>query len=425
MVKNILSGGGISSPRRVLLIGAGIGQVELAHKIKKRGNFLITVTLEGNCPVIGIADKVCYENVFNLDAVLEIAKQERVDAVVSDQNDLMMPTVAYVAEHLGLPGNTFEQLQNYCDKNRFRGNCDRLGIKVPHHAAVHSEEENPLQGVAFPWMVKPADSQSSVGVCRVDNEDEYKAAVKEALRLSRHKEAIVEQFVRGSEIVSEGFIYHGRYYNLGYADRKYFELESLFIPSKTLFPSDAKDSVKQRIFDAEQKMASDIKPSFAIVHSEYLYDEKADEVYVVESALRGGGVYISSHLVPLYTGIDINELYLDCALCCERSVDEYLSQIAPKASGYVCFCLPEGEVASIEGVETIKRMPWVAKADIDNIKIGDKPQRVTHKGQRLGPVIVFGNDKDDLLEHISIIQNTLRIGVRNSSGQYVGIDWGE
>ena len=416
--------GGYSS-RRVLLIGAGIGQVELAHKIKNRGHYLITVTLEGNCPVIDIADKVYYENVFNLEGVLEIAKREKVDTVVSDQNDLMMPTVAYVAENLGLPGNTFEQLQNYCDKNKFRGNCDRLGIQVPKHAAVRTESEMPLSGIPFPWMVKPADSQSSVGVCRVDNKEEYKEAVKEALRLSRHKEAIVEQYIKGREIVAEGFIYEGRYYNLGYADRKYFELNSLFIPSKTIFPSDVSDSVKQRIFNAEQKMASDIKPSFAIVHSEYLYDEQADEVYVVESALRGGGVYISSHLVPLYSGIDINELYLDCALGCEKGVDLYLSNITPKASAYICFCLPEGEVASIDGVEAIKKLPWVAKADIDNIKVGDKPQRVTHKGQRLGPIVVSGKDKEELLNHIKTIQDTLKIIIRNPSGQSAGIDWGD
>lgn len=421
---NMKIGGGVLQ-KRILLIGAGIGQVVLAHKIKERGHYLITVTQKGNFPVIDIADKVCYENVFNLDAVLEIAKQERVDAVVSDQNDLMMPTVAYVAEHLGLPGNTFDQLQNYCDKNRFRENCDRLDIKVPRHAAVHSEEEMPLLGIAFPWMVKPADSQSSVGVCRVDNEDEYRAAVKEALRLSLHKEAIVEQFVKGREMVAEGFIYKGRYYNLGYADRKYFDLNALFIPSKTLFPSDATESVKRRIFDAEQKMAADIKPSFAIVHSEYLYDENADEVYVVESALRGGGVYISSHLVPLYTGIDVNELYLDCALGREKNVEDCLSQIEPKASGYVCFFLPEGEVVSVEGVETVKEMPWVAKADIDNIKVGDRPQRVTHKGQRLGPIIVSGKDKEDLLDHIKTIQDALKIEVINPSGQLAGINWGE
>ena len=87
--------------KKILIIGAGIGQVFIAKKIKARGYYLITVTQKGNYPVIGIADKVYYENVFNKEAVLEIARNEQVNGVISDQNDMMMPVVAYVAEHLG------------------------------------------------------------------------------------------------------------------------------------------------------------------------------------------------------------------------------------------------------------------------------------------------------------------------------------
>ena len=108
--------------KRVLIVGAGIGQVFLARKIKALGHYLVTVTLPGNQPVIDIADKVRYENVFNKEGVLAIAREEKVDAVISDQNDMMMPTVAYVAEHMGLPGNGIKVVHDYCDKNAFRDN---------------------------------------------------------------------------------------------------------------------------------------------------------------------------------------------------------------------------------------------------------------------------------------------------------------
>ena len=106
--------------KKILVVGAGIGQLYLAKKIKDRGDFLITVTLPGNQPVIDIADKVCYEDVFNKEGVLQIAKRERIDAVISDQNDMMMPTVSFVAEHMGLPGNSTTVINAYCNKNTFR-----------------------------------------------------------------------------------------------------------------------------------------------------------------------------------------------------------------------------------------------------------------------------------------------------------------
>ena len=92
------------------------------------------------------------------------------------------------------------------------------------------------------------------------------------------------------------------------ADRKYFELEGLFIPSQTLFPSVISQDVLCQISEYEKKMAAYVQPEFAIVHSEYLYNPLSEQVCIVESALRGGGVYISSQLVPLYCGLDIKEV---------------------------------------------------------------------------------------------------------------------
>lgn len=155
--------------KRVLIIGAGIGQLFLARKIKARGHFLLTVTLPGNQPVIEIADKVYYVDVFDKEGVLQVAKDENIDAVISDQNDLMMPTVAYVAEKMGLPGLRITQVDAFCNKNHYRDNCDKLGIPVPRHIEVKTVEiPNEFDSIAFPWIVKPADSQSSVGVAKVN-----------------------------------------------------------------------------------------------------------------------------------------------------------------------------------------------------------------------------------------------------------------
>ncbi len=99
------------------MIGAGIGQFYMAQKIKSRGYYLIVVTMPGDYPVIDIADKVCYVNVFDKDAVLAVVRENDIDAVISDQNDTMMPTVAYVAENLGLPGNDSRIVNSYCNKN--------------------------------------------------------------------------------------------------------------------------------------------------------------------------------------------------------------------------------------------------------------------------------------------------------------------
>lgn len=410
--------------KKILIIGAGIGQVFIAKKIKARGYYLITVTQKGNYPVIGIADKVYYENVFNKEAVLEIARNEQVNGVISDQNDMMMPVVAYVAEHLGLPGNCTNVVNAYCNKNVFRDNCDKVGVPVPCHCSVSKVEiPSAMEGVPFPWVVKPADSQSSVGVAKVNNEAEYISAVKNAIEVSKTNTAIVEQFFQGQELVAEGFIYKGKYYNLGFADRKYFELEGLFIPSQTLFPSVISQDVLCQISEYEKKMAAYVQPEFAIVHSEYLYNPLSEQVCIVESALRGGGVYISSHLVPLYCGIDINEVLLDCVLGKEVDMTSVLSMVNYKASGYVCFYLPEGQVKSISGFDEVKKMECVKMMEASSIIVGMKTPKLTHKGQRLGPIIVEADNRSQLEKNIMNIQATLKVIVDSAVNGMGRIKW--
>lgn len=410
--------------KKILIIGAGVGQVFLAKKIKSRGYYLIAVTQEGNYPVIDIADKVYYENVFNKEAVLEIASREQVDGVISDQNDMMMPIVAYVAEHLGLPGNNTSVVNAYCNKNVFRDNCDKVGVPVPKHSSV-SKIEIPeiMKDVPFPWVVKPADAQSSVGVTKVNNVTEYLAAVKYAIEVSKTDTAIVEQFFQGKELVAEGFIYNGKYFNLGFADRKYFDLDGLFIPSQTLFPSAIPQNVLDQIMEYEEKMVAYVQPNFAIVHSEYLYNADLDEICIVESALRGGGVYISSHLIPLYCGIDINDVLLDCVVGKEVDVLTILSKAKYKASGYICFYLPEGHVKVIRGLEEVANMDCVKMMELNSISVGEKTSKLIHKGQRLGPILVGTENRMALEKAINKIQSTLLMNVESISGEIKGINW--
>lgn len=404
--------------KKVLVIGAGIGQYYIAKKIKERGDYLVTVTLPGKQPVIDIADKVCYENVFDKEGVLAIARREDIDAVISDQNDLMMPTVAYVAEHMGLPGNSSSVIDSYCNKNHYRDNCDFLGIPVPRHTSVISPElPEGMRDVSFPWVVKPADSQSSVGVSKVSNTDEYKVAIVEALAHSKTHSAIVEEFFSGQELVAEGFIYKGRYYNLGFADRRYFKLKNLFIPSQTLFPSLVPKEVLDKITMCEEKMAEYIKPEFAIVHSEYLYNPASGEYKVVESALRGGGVYISSHLVPLYSGIDINDVLLDCIEGKDIDMNSILSKRNNRAAGYICFYLPAGKVVSVSGIEDCRKMECIKMMEVADIHVNMLAPPLTHKGQRLGPILLDASSREELEENIKKVQYSLRVEVLGEDGE--------
>jgi len=336
----------------------------------------------------------------------------------------MMPTVAYVAERLGVPGNKFETVMSYCNKNMFRSLCDKAGVPCPKHIAVNSTVFNAEKFKSpLPWIVKPADSQSSIGIKKIESVEELKPALEEALSKSPTHTAIIEEFFKGKELVCEGFINKGKFYLLAFGDRRYFDLKDVMIPSQTLFPSTIRQDIQDKILGYEQALAQMTKPAFAIVHSEYLVNETTGEIRIVESALRGGGVYISSDLIPMATGIDINEVLLEKALGHEANVDAVFRNRKSMASAYVCFYLPEGTVFSVEGTKELETIPFVAKTFLDDIVVGTETKKPNYKGARKGPILVAGRNRAELEKNILKVQNTLKIEVIHLSGKRLGINW--
>lgn len=410
--------------QKLLIIGAGIGQVPLLQKAKARGIHVTVASVPGEYPCLALADDVIYRDIYDRDGIVDEARARGITAVISDQNDLTNPTVAYVAERLGLPGNRFDTVMSYCNKNRFRENCEKAGVPVPAHMAVDAPDadlsswDRPL-----PWIVKPADSQSSIGVQRIDRAEELRPALAFALEKSPTRSAILEEFFFGQELVCEGYIQDGGYHLLSFADRRYFDLPELLIPSQTVFPSTVDGEILARIVACEERLAAYTRPDFAIVHSEYLVDAASGELRIVESALRGGGVYISSDLIPLATGIDINDVLLRKALGEPVDVEAVFASRRDRAAAYVCFYLPEGVVESVSGAAELKGLPFVHRAYIDDIAPGQHTRPPTYKGARKGPILVSGGDREELEKNIAAVQDVLRIRVRDPMGRLRETAW--
>lgn len=399
--------------KKVLIIGAGIGQLNIVKLARRLGCHVTVVSIKGDYPCIPLADDFFECDIYDRDRIVEYAKDHHIDAVLSDQNDLMMPTVAYIAEKLSLPGNSFDQQLSYTDKNKFRGICDKINVPVPEHIAVDSALFPIDFNAPLPWIIKPADSQSSIGITKITSITEYAEAIELALSKSKKREAIVEEFFEGAEFVCEGFIYRGKYYNLMFGDRRYFS--GTLLPCQTLFPTNVLSaSIQSQIIECESKIAAEVNPSFGIVHSEYLVNLETGDFRIVDTALRGGGVYISSHLVPLTTGIDINSVLFECALGKDIDIDNIMKRKNERASAYVCFNLPEGIIKSVGGIDDIKAMPHVTFFDDRSIIVGTHTGKMEVKGNRKGPIIVHANDRNELERIICKLKETLTIIVSNN-----------
>ena len=405
-----------------MILGAGQYQVPIIKQAQQMSFETIAVSVGGNYPGLSVADRSYEINVREKEKILSVAQQEKISGILTDQTDISVPSVAYVAEQMGLPGIGYECALRFTNKYKMRQYCEKIDVPVPKHfqAASIAEAYEVVQQLCFPLVIKPVDSQGSRGVSKVNNPCELEGKFQSALVNSTCGIVLLEDFFRGTEVVIQGFASDSGFSNLIIGDREYFDLPDVFIPKQTIFPTLLREDLKQKVLELNSYLINKFAPRFGITHSEYLVDDQTGEVRLIEVAIRGGGVFISSDLVPLASGINVNALLIDLAT--GRSVRIDKTKLRSDTAGYVCFYLPEGVICRVDGIDKVESLPGVHKACLQNIEIGRRTGRVTDKTMRLRPILITGEDRLACQETIQKLKETLVVEVETSEG-IKGIEW--
>lgn len=410
--------------KKVMILGAGRGQIPLMDLCHKYGAYVIAVSPKGNYPGFNFCDEALYEDVKNKEAVLAKAQELSIDAIISDQLDQAVPTVAYVAEKMGLPGITYETALKFTNKYKMRQAAQKLGINVPESRvltcfddAVNFIQHNIL---TFPLIMKPVDGAASNGVFKVNSLDEIKEHFEYTQDFSKTRQVILEKFIYGKEYVVEAYTHNFVVTNLMVGHRDYFDIPGTFIPAATVFQDalHASSEIEKQLMAVNKKIVNGYGLRFGITHGEFLVEEKTGKIYLVEIAARGGGVSISSEIIPAATGVNANELLVKDAL----NIYEDEIEIRKGAAAYFCYLLPKGVVTKIDGCDKIKNIPGVSRAFLDDVAIGMQLGPIKDKYSRKGPVIVQGKSKDACYQVIDKVKSSLQIEVE-SNGKKVGALW--
>lgn len=396
--------------KRVMVLGAGRGQIPIINICHKFGWEVIVVSPEGNYPGFSVAEKKIYEDVRNKESLLQKAKELKINAVLTEQLDEAVLTAAYIAENMGISGITTEVALKFTNKYVMRKSAEKAGISVPRSVRADSvqEAENQIErnGLKFPLMMKPVDSAASRGVYKVSDIKELKERFSASQHYSKNGQIIIEEFIDGTEYVVEAFTSDGQTTNLIVGHRDYFNIDDAFIPNATVFldANSASSLLEKRLKDINKQLVERFGLKFGITHGEYIYNAQRDEIFLVEIAARGGGVFIASDLIPAACGVDAEELLVKETLGIGKASNILLQ---PGAAAYFCYLVPEGEIVEIDGIEKVKNTPGVIKAFFDNVYVGMKTGSIKDKSARKGPILVKGKTKRECYDIIGQVHNDL------------------
>lgn len=397
----------------ILIIGAGDFQLPLVQRAACSYNVLLAAPVISDAFKPFITDSLIID-VRDEEGILSYAREHSICGVITDQTDIAVRSVAYVAENLDLPGIGYETGRLFTDKSLMRERMAELGIKLLPNRTVASLEQALAyyEEIGGDVIIKPLDTQGSRGVQICRCADDMRSKYHEAARWSTDHSVIVERYATGREFVVEGLAVDHKFVNLCIGDTLYFDLPDAFAAKSRIFPTTADDGLAQRVLDLNTKIITGFGLKQGITHSEFIME--GDDIYLIETAARGGGVFISSDLIHLSCGLDTEGFLLDIASGKQNGLPEILPQQC--VCGYLAFYIPVGKVISVRGVREVQALPFVHRNQLDKLKEGiENKEGHTDKTSRIA-LIVSAPDRDIFTQRAAQIREMLQVETETAEG---------
>ena len=188
--------------KTVLVVGAGRYQRAVIRRARELGLRVVAVDRNPDAPGLPLADVPRVVDFSSPEAVLENVADLEIDGVLTVQAERAVPMVAAIAEALGLPGIGIDTARLMTNKLAMRSRLADAGVPQPRFATVRTPEEaqDAAAEIRLPAVLKPADSAGQVGLARIESPADAAASLPEAVAASPTGEAVLEEFVEGTEL---------------------------------------------------------------------------------------------------------------------------------------------------------------------------------------------------------------------------------
>ena len=300
--------------KKIAIIGASYLQLPLVQRAKKMGIKTICFAWAEGAVCKDVADTFYPISIVEKEQILEICKQEQIDGICTIASDVAAPTVAYIAEQMGLVGNSYESALRANNKYLMRQAFAAADVPCPIFKCLTQGvlTSEGVKEMGLPLIVKPSDRSGSLGVTKVEREEDLIPAIKAAQEYSFRHEAMVEQFIEGREISVEFISYKGVHYPLQITDKVTTEAPH-FVEIAHHQPADLSKAQYDEIYELTKRVLTALGVTNGASHSEYRIT-KDGKIYVMEIGARMGGDFIGSDLVQLSTGYDFLRGVIEVAM---------------------------------------------------------------------------------------------------------------
>lgn len=387
--------------KKLLIIG-GISMlsdlVELAHR---NGVFVGVADYNENTYLKQIADAQHNVSATDVDAIVQLVKEEHYDGIISQFNDMLLPFLSREAESLGIwVSYSEEQAKMSTDKLYFKEKCIEYGLPVPKEYEISSKTDIETVDIEYPVIIKPVDSGGSRGISACYNRDELLAGFDVAVEVSNTGRVIVEQYLPYDEVNMTYIIQDGVAQLAAIHDRYFNTLQDAFkVPDIYIYPSRYTNLILEKYNNKIIAMLKGIGLKNGSMFIQAIV--KDDVLYLYEAGMRLNGCK-TYHILEVENDYNTFEHLMNYALT--GSMGRF-TKFNPRFSRwYATWCVvtkPEIKIGGFLGEQELASYPWLICND-KRYHQGDKipADFIGTLGQLSSRMHLYGNTKEQLIEHL-------------------------
>lgn len=397
--------------KKILMLGGSFQQLVAIRKAKELGYYTVVCDYLPDNPGQYIADKFYPASTTDLDAVLKIACDEKVDGVVAYASDPAALTAAYVGEKLGLPTNPFKSVEILSEKHLFRKYLHESGFNAPNFVnfTEYTEEvKDAVSKLKFPVMVKPVDSSGSKGITRINDISELDAAVEYAYSRSRNHILLAEEYIQKDHknmIGGDIFVVNGKVEFWGIIESYRDENVNPLVPTGNIYPYVLSEKRLSIVKAEVQKLVTSLDIKFGAFNLEMMITAE-DKPYFIELGPRNGGNMIPD-LLSMVSGKDMIGATIKCAMG-DFDVDISFDGNGSFYATNVLHSSRDGKIKAITFDDYLEKR--IVRKEIF-VKPGDMAERFDGANKSLGIIFMRFESLEDRDETIRDIRNHIHIEV--------------
>jgi len=376
--------------KKILIIGAGVDQVPAIILAKNMGHYVIASDINPLAPGFNYADKSYTTSTNDYEGNLNIAKDHKIDGVLTLISETAVPVVGKICETLKLPGYNQKIAFAATNKNQMHRIMDENNVPMPNSKDASNIDEaiKIIKSIDPPWVIKPSDSSGQRGVVIFDDPLKTEAYFLNAIKYSTDNKAVIEQFIEGPEINVTTFIQNGEVHILSLSDRVTLNEPHFGIAIKHICPPNINPELIQDVRNIAIKASKALGLKNGITYPQIIANPNGSKLLEIAIRIPGGNM---RELAMYRSGIDLIEIAIHQALGESFSVEKLKQDNNNAVYIYHFTELDVDEkikiFAELAGISDVIKMEGVKEVRC-HLKKGDEIPKLNWSGSRFASVII-------------------------------------